>query len=97
MPEDYVQMLHPVAVKLTKSAVAITVWMILAILFPDQLQCEVAMMLQLLANGGEIRLFALSPGLHRTWRARYGFLESPIVPVRRQRPFHAGRGRCFQV
>ena len=40
---------------------------------------------------------ALSPDLDRAWRAGYGFLESPVVPVRRQRPFHAGRGGGFQI
>jgi hypothetical protein len=86
-----------VAIELAESAVTITVWMILAILLPHQLQRKIAMMLQVLANGTEIRLFALSPDLHRPRRAGHGFLESPIVPVRRQWPFHAGRGRCFQV
>ena len=55
------------------------------------------MTLQVVANGAEIRLFALTPDLDRARRAGYGFLESLVVPVRRQRPSHAGCGGCFQI
>ena len=71
--------------------------MVLAILFPDQLQREVAVTLQFVANGTEIRLFTLAPDLHGPRRSGHGFLESSVVPVGRQRPSHAGRSRCFQI
>src|SRR5688500_13146959 len=72
-------------------------WMFLAILFPDQLQRQAAMTLQVVTNRVEIGPFVLAPDLDRARRAGHGFLELPVVPVGRQRPFHAGRGGCFQV
>jgi hypothetical protein len=69
--------------------------MLFAILFPEQLQGEIAMALQLVANGAEIRFCAFSPDRSRARCAGDGFLEPPVVPVRRQRPFHAGRGGGF--
>ena len=61
VPENYVEMFHPVAVELAESAVAVAVGMILAILFPEQLQRQIAVTLQLLTNGAEVRRFVLLP------------------------------------
>src|SRR4051794_11693709 len=61
VPENYVEMFHPVAVELAEAAIPVAVGMILVILFPEQLQRQMAVTLQLLTNGAEVRRFVLLP------------------------------------
>jgi hypothetical protein len=61
VPENYVEMFHPVAVELAEPAIPVAVGMILVILFPEQLQRQMAVTLQLLTNGAEVRRFVLLP------------------------------------
>src|SRR5581483_381775 len=69
-----------------KAAVTVAALIILAILFPDQLQRKVAVGLQLLPDGAEIWHDGLVPRHGWPWCAGYDFFQPTFVPVRRQRP-----------
>jgi hypothetical protein len=71
--------------------------MIFAILLPQQLQRQVAMSLQLLANSAEVRHPGPAPVRHRARRAGHGLFQLPFVPFWRQWPTHSGRRGRRQV
>jgi len=98
VPQDHIERARPVVVKFAEPAVAVTVRRIpFAILFPQQLQREVAVGLQLSADGGKIRLGRLTR--LRAWPGLSGksAFQLRLIPFRGQRPVHAGLRRSFQV
>jgi hypothetical protein len=97
VPENYVEMFHPVTVEFTEAGVPVAVGMILAILFPEQLQRQMAVTLQLLTNGAEVRRFVLPPSRVQLRFTAKCLLEPPVIPVGRKRPGHTGRGGGFQI
>jgi hypothetical protein len=97
LPEDHIEVLLPLAIQLTKTAIAIAIGVLLAILFPDQLECKVVMGLQLLADRGEVRQVGLAPPLGGPRRTADHRLQPPIIPIGRQRPAYAGGRGCFQI
>jgi len=84
VPQHHIERARPVVVKLAEPAVAVTVPRIpFAILLPQQLQREVAVSLQLPADGGKVRLGGL-PRL-RAWPGLSGksAFQLPLIPFRR--------------
>jgi hypothetical protein len=71
--------------------------MIFPIFFPNQLQGQVTVRLQLLADGLEIGGPGLAPGCRRPWRAGQHFFQPALLKVRGQGPTHAGDRGGFQV
>ncbi len=97
LPEDHIQALLPLAIELTKTAIAIAIGVLLAILFPDQLECKVVMGLQILADRGEVRQIGLAPCLGGPRRTADHRFQPPIIPIGRQRPAYADGCGCFQI
>ena len=98
VPQDHIERTRPIVVKLAEPAVAVTIRRIpCAILFPQQLQREVAVGLQLPADGGEVRLGRLTR--LRAWPGLSGksAFQLLLIPFRGQWPAHAGLRRSFQV
>jgi hypothetical protein len=93
-----VEFLAPALVEFAEAAVAIAVLVGVAIFFPDQLQGHVAVTLQLLVDGGEVRRGL--PGCWAWWRIRrwkQRRRQTGVVPAIRQRPTDIGGCGPFQI
>jgi hypothetical protein len=98
VPQDHVEPPRPAVIQLAEPAVAVPVRRIsFAILLPQQLQGEVAVGLQLFADGGEVRqggLAGLRAGTRLSGKSLFSLL---LIPFSGQRPTHAGLRRSLQV
>ena len=97
LPEGDVSIPVPALVEFAEAAVAVGAALLLAVLFPEQLQGDEAAGLQLAVNFREVQ----TGPRHRCRVIRPGrkqqFVEPPVVMIFRQRPGEAGGTGSLQV
>jgi len=82
LPQNHIQLARPVTIQFAEVTVTIAVVMTFAIFFPNQLQCQVTMGLQLPADGGEIGCLGFAPSRRRARRAGHNFFQTPLISKR---------------
>ena len=82
LAHHHVLPLLPAAVEFAEAAVAIAVRMLLAILFPEQFEGQIAMLFQLLADVGEVGLRPLRQLCRSLAGRKQGLLQAFLVPFR---------------
>jgi hypothetical protein len=98
LAQHHIQVPPPVLIALAKPTVAIPFRIRLPVFFPDQLQGQMTMLLQLLMNGFPIRLRPLlhRSGLHGLVPKQLGF-QFFFAQAFRQRPTDPGCYCTFQI
>jgi hypothetical protein len=88
LSQDHILLLLPLPVKLAETAVAIAVRILFAVLLPKQFQGQLAMLLALVTERGEVRQRTLGRfGSRWSRREQCGF-QAGFVPLFGQRPAH---------
>src|SRR5579863_6103838 len=87
----------PALEQLTKTAIAVSSGMGFAVFFPDQLQRQMLMRLELLLNGAEVDSGAFGWERLLGPRRKQKLVQPLVIAVLRQRPTEAGGGGSFQV
>src|SRR6476646_3039081 len=97
LPEHDVLCPAPALVQLAESAVAVSIRLAFAILFPEQLQGDMLVGLQLLANGAEID--AAMSNRFRVFRpgGKQQLIEPPVIVLIGQRPPESGRAGSLEI
>src|SRR5271169_329744 len=99
LAKNYILLPAPTLVELAEATVAVSFWMSLPVLFPSQLQRQMAMLLQLSVQGGKIRedLFRESFDDLPLPLSEQGLFDALLVPTFRKRPGYPSCGRPLQV
>jgi len=69
----------------------------LPVLFPSQLQRQMAMLLQLRMQGGKIRKDLFGESFYHLPLSEQGLLDALLVPLLSERPHHTGCGGPVEV
>ena len=98
LPQHHIQVPPPVLIALAKPTVAIPLGIRLSVFFPQQLQGQMAMLLELLMNGFPFRLrpLPLRSGLDGLVPKQLGF-QFLFAQALGQRPTDPGRSRPLQI
>ena len=97
LAQHHVLVTAPAIVQLTEAAVAVAIRLSFAILFPDQLQRQVLVRLQLPANFRKIGEGPNAPAGPPGRRWKQQFFQPPIIDILRQRPGQTRRVRFAQI
>ena len=85
LPHHYVELLAPALIQFAETAVAVALGVGVAVLFPEQLQGDVAVGAELLVDGGEVGRRFLRLQLRLRGRIQ-GRFQVSVIPAIRQRP-----------
>jgi hypothetical protein len=88
LAKNHVLLPPPLLIQLAEPTVAIALRVLLAVLFPSQLQCQMGMLLELIVEGWKIRKCTRGGLFYRTLLSEHGFFNALLVPAFRQRPLH---------
>src|SRR5438874_1260667 len=97
LAKDHILLPAPPLVELAEATVAVSFRMHLPILFPSQLQRQMAMLLQLSVQGGKIREDLFGESFYYLLPSEQCLLDALLVPAFRQRPGYPGRCCPLQV
>jgi hypothetical protein len=97
LPQHYFLPPQPGAVQVAETAVPISVRVLVPVLFPEQLQSDVLIGLQFVAETGIVRLWRVSPGQERRPRRSYRLHQAAVVPIGDLGPLQARRTGGFQI
>src|SRR6266436_3480550 len=97
LAKNYILLPAPTLVELTEATVAISFRMHLPVLFPSQLQRQMAMLLQLRMQGGKIREDLFGESFYYLPLSEQGLLDALLVPLLSERPHQTGCGGPLEV
>src|SRR5437660_9120935 len=97
LAKNYILLSAPTLVELAEATVAVSFRMNLPVLFPSQLQRQMAMLLQLRMQGGKIREDLFGESFYHLPLSEQGLLDTLLVPAFRSRPGYPGRCCPLQV
>ena len=97
LAKNHVLLPPPLPIQVAEPAVAIALRVLLPVLFPSQLQCQMGMLLELFVEGCKIRKGMLGGLVYRGLLPKHSLFNSLLVPALRQRPLHPGFCRLLQV
>src|SRR5467141_795437 len=97
LAKNYILLPAPTLVEPAEATVAISFRMNLPVLFPSQLQRQMAMLLQLRMQGGKIREDLFGESFYHLPLSEQGLLDALLVPAFRSRPGYPGRCCPLQV
>src|SRR6201998_2803842 len=90
LAQNHILLPAPSLVELAEATVAVPFRMHLAVLFPSQLQRQMAMLLQLSVQGGEIREDLSGESFYYLRPSEQCLLDALLIPLLSERPHHAG-------
>ncbi len=97
LAKNYILLPAPTLVELAEATVAVSFRMNLPVLFPCQLQRQMAMLLQLRMQGGKIRKDLFGESFYHLPLSEQGLLDTLLVPLLSERPHHTGCGGPVEV
>jgi len=97
MPQNEFLCPKPSSIQITEPAVAVAVRVLLAVLLPQELQGDVFVGLQFVADSGVVRLGRLLPHDGFFPRRSRGFQQSVFAPIGNVWPFQPRRRGDLQV
>src|SRR5216683_569556 len=97
LAQNHILLPEPTLVELAEATVAVSFRMNLPVLFPSQLQRQMAMLLQLRMQGRKIREDLFGESFYHLPLSEQCLLDALLVPAFRQRPGYPGRRRSLQV
>src|SRR5258708_30005995 len=97
LAKNYILLPAPPLVEFAEATVAISFRMNLPVLFPSQLQRQMAMLLQLRMQGGKIRKDLFGESFYHRPLSEQCLLDSLLVPLLSERPHHTGCGGPVEV
>src|SRR6202795_1274066 len=97
LAKNYILLSAPTLVEPAEATVAVSFRMNLPVLFPSQLQRQMAMLLQLRMQGGKIRKDLFGESFYHLPLSEQGLLDALLVPLLSERPHHTGCGGPVEV
>src|SRR2546427_670683 len=97
LAKNYILLPAPTLVELAEATVAVSFRMHLPVLFPSQLQRQMAMLLQLRMQGGKIREDLFGKSFYHLPLSEQCPLDTLLVPLLSERPHHTGCGGPVEV
>src|SRR3984893_2320780 len=97
LAKNHILLPAPPLVEPAEATVAVPFRMHLPVLFPSQLQRQMAMLLQLRVQGGKIREDLFGESFYHLPLSEQGLLDALLVPAFRNRPSYPGRCGPLQV
>src|SRR5271169_1656891 len=97
LAQNHILLPAPPLVEPAEATVAVAFRMHLPVFFPSQLQCQMAMLLQLRMQGGKIREDLLGESFYHLPLSEQCLLNALLVPAFRSRPGYPGRCCPLQV
>src|SRR4029077_456763 len=97
LAQNYILLPPPTLVEFAEATVTVSFRMNLPVLFPSQLQRQMAMLLQLRVQGGKIREDLFGESFCHQPLSEQGLLDTLLVPLLSERPRHTGCGGPVEV
>src|SRR5438270_14019963 len=97
LAKNYILLPAPTLVEFAEATVAVSFRMNLPVLFPSQLQRQMAMLLQLRMQGGKIREDLFGESFYHLLLSEQCLLDALLVPLLSERPHHTGCGGPVEV
>src|SRR5213596_1790758 len=97
LAKNYILLPAPTLVEFAEATVTVSFRMNLPVLFPSQLQRQMAMLLQLRMQGGKIREDLFRESFYHRPLSEQGLLDTLLVPLLSERPHHTGCGGPVEV